>query len=234
MIKTPTTIVLIPGLICDGWMWGHQAAGLSEFGEIFLADLRGYNSITDMAAAMLEQTSGPLSVAGHSMGGRVAFEMVRMAPERVIRLAALDTGYAGVKPTEAANRGALVDLAREEGMTRLAEKWLPPMMHPMHQENEDLMRDLVDMVKRSSVESFAGQQQALLTRPDATDLLSQINCPTTLICGLQDQWSPLSQHQEMADKIPGSKVVGIDECGHMSLVEQAEAVTKALRDWMVD
>lgn len=233
MTTSPLTIVLIPGLICDAWMWKDQAAGLSEFGKIYIPDLRGYNSLTDMARAVLTETSGPLCVAGHSMGGRVAFEMVRMESGRVERLALLDTGYAGVKPTEAANRGALVDLAHKEGMIRLAEEWLPPMVYPAHMENKSLMQGLVDMVNRSDAASFAGQQQALLNRPDATDMLSQITCPTMLICGLQDKWSPLSQHQEIADKIPGSRVVGIENCGHMSLVEQPTAVTDALRDWMV-
>jgi pimeloyl-ACP methyl ester carboxylesterase len=219
------TIFLLPGLLCDETIWADQRAAL---GEVAIPDFRHVNSIEAMATLVLDQAPERFSVAGHSMGGRVALEVYRMAPERIERLALLDTGIHPRGATEEAKRGELVDLARSQGMAAMAARWLPPMLHPDH---STLLGPLTEMVLRSTPETFANQQRALLDRPDARAVLPGVRCPTLVLCGRQDIWSPVAQHEEIAASIPNAKLVIVEDCGHMSPVEQPEAVTKALRDW---
>ncbi len=226
-LTTRNQIFLLPGLLCDAQIWEHQTAALSGFAEVVIPDFRFVRTIPAMAQIVLDQARGGFSVAGHSMGGRVALEVYRMAPERVERLALLDTGIHPRKPTEEAGRQELIDLARREGMEALAARWLPPMLHPNH---SALLRPLTEMVKRSTPDTFENQQRALLDRPDARTVLSSIQCPALVLCGRQDAWSPVAQHEEIASAIPGAKLVVIEDCGHMSPVEQPERVTAALRD----
>jgi len=220
------TLFLLPGLLCDAEIWSHQSAALSEFAEIVIPDFRFVRSIPAMAQLVLDGAPDRFSVAGHSMGGRVALEVFRMAPERVERLALLDTGIHPRRPGEEAGRQELIDLARRDGMEAMAARWLPPMLHSDHMA---LLAPLTAMVKRSTPETFENQQRALLDRPDARAVLPAIHCPTLVLCGREDAWSPVAQHEEIAALIPGSKLVVIEECGHMSPVEQPDAVTNALK-----
>ena len=224
------TLFLLPGLLCDDEIWGHQRAALSEFAEIVIPDFRYENSLTAMAQLVIDTAPERFSVAGHSMGGRVALEVFRMATERIDRLALLDTGIHLRKPGEEAGRQELIDLAHSAGMSALAAKWLPPMLHPDH---IGLLKPLTSMVERSTPETFENQQRALLDRPDAGTVLSIIRCPTLVLCGKEDAWSPVLQHHQIAALIPGSKLEVIEDCGHMSPMEQPEAVTDALRTWFL-
>jgi len=225
------TVFLLPGLLCDETIWSHQGNVLGEFADIVVPDFRYVNSIPAMAKLVLNAAPERFSVAGHSMGGRVALEVFRMAPERVERLALLDTGVHPRAAGEEAKRGELVDLARSQGMAALAARWLPPMLHPDHSE---LLQPLTEMVMRSTPETFANQQRALLDRPDARTVLPLIQCPTLVLCGRQDIWSPVSQHEAIAASIAQSKLVIVEDCGHMSPVEQPDAVTKWLSSHLQD
>jgi pimeloyl-ACP methyl ester carboxylesterase len=231
-MSEPHLICLLPGLLCDATVWEHQRAVLSGQGDVYIADFWGLGSFEDMARKALDETSGPLSVAGHSMGARVAFEMWRLAPERIGRLALLDTGFHGPKPHETGTRMGLVELAYREGMAAVAEKWLPPMVHPDRVNDASLMEPLTAMVCRATPEIFEGQQRAGLNRPDAAGYLPRIGCPTLVLVGRQDGWSPVPQHQEMARIIPGAELRLIEDCGHMATVERPEAVTEALAAWL--
>jgi pimeloyl-ACP methyl ester carboxylesterase len=221
-------VFLLPGLLCDETIWADQRAAL---GKVVIPDFRFVNSIEAMARLVLDAAPQRFSVAGHSMGGRVALEVVRRAPDRVVRLALLDTGVHPRTADEEAKRKALVDLAHSQGMAALAARWLPPMLHPDH---SALLEPLTEMVKRSTPETFANQQRALLNRPDARAVLPHIHCPTLVLCGKQDAWSPPSQHEEIAAAIPQAKLVIVDDCGHMSPVEQPAAVTKWLSGHLQD
>jgi pimeloyl-ACP methyl ester carboxylesterase len=223
------TIFLLPGLLCDAQIWKHQSATLAEFAEIVIPDFRFVRSIPAMAQIVLENAPERFSIAGHSMGGRVALEVIRIAGPRAKRLALLDTGIHPRRPTEEASRQKLIDLARREGMDALATPWLQPMLHPDH---TSLIGPLMEMVKRSTPDTFENQQKALLDRPDARTVLSSIHCPTLVLCGREDVWSPVAQHEEIAGLIPGAKLTLIEKCGHMSPVEQPEAVAAALREWI--
>jgi pimeloyl-ACP methyl ester carboxylesterase len=225
-------IVLLPGLLCDASVWAAQVAELERHADVAVADFSAHDSLADMARSALSRRNGPIVAVGHSMGARVALEMLRLAPERIVRLGLLDTGVHPRRDGEEASRQALVDLAFEKGMGALAEKWLPPMVHEARTRDDALMARLKAMVMRSTPEQHRRQIRALLDRPDARPLLRTISCPTLVMVGRQDRWSPLAQHEEIAAAIPNAELVVIEDSGHMAPVEQPEQVSRELLRWL--
>jgi len=223
-------LYLLPGLLCDQHVWRHQIAHLGF--EIRIADFRGFNSLTGMAQSVLDEAPARFAVAGHSMGGRVAMEIMRLAPERVERLALLDTGVHPLAPGETERRQVLVRLALAKGMKSLARQWLPPMVHRDRIQDAELMEPLYAMVERMTPEIYKGQINALLHRQDMRPVLETITCPTLVATGRQDGWSPVEQHQEIAAGIKNSKLVVWEECGHMATVERPDEVTAMLKEWL--
>lgn len=227
------TLVLIPGLLCDAVVWQQQVASLGADYDIRIADVTGFSSIADMANSLLGSMPERLSVAGHSMGARVALEMIRAAPDRIVRLALLDTGVHPMQAGEVERRHALVDLGRRAGMRALADAWLPPMVGPGALEARPALRvDLYAMVERMSPAIHHAQITALLDRPDAREVLPTIRCPVLVGVGENDAWSPPDQHREIAAAIPQAHYMVFERSGHMSPMEAPDAVTRALRDWM--
>ena len=226
------TLILLPGLLCDETVWAHQVTALAPLAEIRVADFRGFDSLAAMARAVLATAPARLALAGHSMGARVAIEIVRQAPERVARLALLDTGTRPQNASEAEKRQVLVDLANREGMAALAARWLPPMVHPERATDDALMLPLRAMVLRMTPAIHARQITALLTRPDAEAVLPTIRCPVLVGVGRQDAWSPLAQHEAIVAAVPQAKLVVFENSGHMAPIEAPEAVTAALRGWL--
>jgi pimeloyl-ACP methyl ester carboxylesterase len=186
-----------------------------------------------MAEHVLETAPERFAVAGHSMGGRVALELVRTAPQRISGLALLNTGVHPVRDGEPQSRGRLLRLAYEHGMAALAAEWLPPMLAGGAARSLELMPRLMAMVERSTPDSYAGQIHAMLNRPDALSVLSTIAVPTLLLSGSEDTWSPISQHETMRRRIPHATLFEIHGVGHMSPVERPDAVALALREWLV-
>jgi len=171
------------------------------------------------------------------MGGRVALEIYRLAPNRVNRIALLNTGYlppaagpAGEEETR--KRGELVALATSQGMRAMLQQWLPPMIDSRRINNTLLVNTIIEMMSRKTPEIFAAQVRALLARPDATAVLEQIRCPALLLTGREDGWSGPAQHAAMSAKIPGSRLVIVPDCGHMSMLERPAEVSAALRAWL--
>jgi len=190
-----------------------------------------------MAERVLAVAPPSFALAGHSMGGRVALEIMRRAPERVERLALLDTGFrplpAGIGgENERAARLRLLGLARDEGMRAMGRAWARPMVHPARLADHGLMDTILDMIERQTPDQFAAQIEALLARPDAGAVLHAIRCPSLVLCGRQDAWSPLAQHEEMAGMIRGAVLEAVDDCGHMVTMEQPEAVAGAMLPWL--
>jgi pimeloyl-ACP methyl ester carboxylesterase len=226
--------VLLPGLLCDRAVWQPQ---IDALGPCHVVDYGERESLLSMAEhALATAPEGPLAVAGHSMGGRVAFEMWRLAPERIERLALLDTSYHPLAEGEAgdaerAGRLALLATARRDGMRAMAREWALGMVHPSRHDTP-LFEAVLDMFERKTPDIFAAQIKALLDRPDCTELLAQIHCPTLLLCGRDDAWSPPSRHEHMQRQITGSRLVIVEQCGHMSTMEQPEAVNRALAGWL--
>ena len=234
-----TPLVLVPGLLCDEFVWSEQRRALSAQMQVWVPDHGSLDSLTDMAAAILRDAPAEqFALAGHSMGGRVALEVFRLAPHRVRRLALLDTGW---RPRQAGAQGeeerrsrlALLETAFQHGMGIMGRQWASGMVHPSRL-NTPVFEAIVAMIERKTPEIFAAQIHALLTRPDATDQLRALECPVLVLCGRQDGWSSLSQHSQMAELIPRSRLRIVEECGHMSTLEQPAAVTAALVEWLGD
>jgi len=230
-MTTQNTVVLIPGLLCDRFVWEPVLAALQGRISIELADLSTQDSLTKMAQDTLAAFPGTLFVAGHSMGARVALEMARLAPARVQRLALLDTGIHPLKEDEREKRAEIVAYAHAQGMAALAARWLPGMVHPDRTEDRTLMADLTAMVERMDPDLHERQIHALVTRPDASKYVAGITCPTLLAVGRQDQWSPVAQHEEMLRRMPNATLTVIEDAGHFAPVEQPAAAAELLKNW---
>jgi uncharacterized protein (TIGR02246 family) len=234
---TATTLVLIPGLLCDEFVWSGQQQALSTHAQVWVADHGSLDSLTDMAAEILRNAPAEqFAMAGHSMGGRVALEVFRLAPHRVQRLALLDSGWlpleAGAQgEKERTSRLALLCSARQSGMRAMGRQWARGMVHA-DVIDTPVFATIVEMIERKTPEIFAAQIRALLARPDASAQLLAIDCPVLVMCGRQDSWSPLSQHLQMAAIIRGARLRIIEDAGHMSTLEQPQAVTAALVEWL--
>ena len=233
-----TNLLLLPGLMCDEAVWDFQVQTLSDIANCSVPDWGSIDSLPGMAEHALKKAPPRFAVAGHSMGGRVALEIFRQAPDRVERIALLNTGADPRKPGEAGEeevrkRMALVDLSRKEGMRAMGRVWLPPMINAARAGDPALVDSILDMLERKTPDIFEGQQRALINRLDATPLLGKIRCAAMLLSGREDVWSPPARHAEMAEKIPGSKLVIVPDCGHMSTMEQPRAVADALRNWLL-
>jgi pimeloyl-ACP methyl ester carboxylesterase len=228
---------MLPGLLCDRSVWQHQIEALSDVADCTSIEWGNEDSLEKMAQTALRQAPERFSVVGHSMGGRVALEVFRLAPERVKRIAVFDTGCAA-RPRNAAGeeeergRLALLAIARSEGMRAMAAQWLPPMIHTERRGDRGLTEAIIAMFARKTPDVFAAQIRALLDRPERCDLLEQIRCPALVLTGREDGWSPPARHREMAARIPGSTFIVVPECGHMSTLEQPAAVTAAIRSWL--
>lgn len=225
-------IVLIPGLMNDGWVWRHQIGPLSRIATVQVACNDGCDSLAAMASRILDGTRGPLWLVGHSMGGRVALEAWAQAPERIAGLALLDTGAHGLREKEEPGRTALVELARREGLRAVAKEWLPPMLSERARANGGLVEGIAEMLERATPDIFAAQQCALLEREDRTALLATITCPCLVATGSEDGWASPEQHASMADAIPHAELQVIEGAGHMIPVEAPDAVSAMLLDWL--
>lgn len=227
------TLFLLPGLLCDERVWAHQAQHLASVADIRIPDLSQLDSLDAMADAVLYQAPEQFMVAGHSMGGRVALQILSKAPDRILKLGLLDTGTHPAKPGEAEKRQVLIDLAAKEGMGAMARAWAPPMVHPERHQDTALMAAIFAMVESYSVASLRKQVNALLHRPDARPFLSKAPANTLVLCGREDAWSPPEQHEVISRALPDrSPVVIIERSGHMAPMERPEAVTAALRRWL--
>jgi pimeloyl-ACP methyl ester carboxylesterase len=231
------TLVLLPGLVCDAEVWAPQVQALSDQVNCHVVDYGLCDSLADMAQHVLDTAPAEtFALAGHSMGGRVALEVVRMAPQRVHHLALLDTGThpladgdAGAK--ERAGRMGLLQTAERKGMRAMAEQWAKPMVHPSRH-GTPLFDAVLSMLERSSAEQYAAQINALLNRPDAAPVLPAITCPTLVLTGREDLWSPPEQHAHIAAHIPGAQLCIVEQCGHMSSLEQPAEVSAAFTRWL--
>jgi pimeloyl-ACP methyl ester carboxylesterase len=228
-LKQP--LLLLSGLLCDEVLWADIPERLEDVADVRVRSFRGFSSISAMAEHVLETAPERFAVAGHSMGGRVALEVIRTAPRRVCGLALLNTGVHTVRDGEPQSRGRLLRLAYERGMSALAAEWLPPMMAGGSR-TQELMPCLTAMVERSTPDSYAGQINALLNRPEALSVLPTIGVPTLLLSGSEDAWSPVSQHQTMRRRIPHATVFEIHGAGHMAPIERPDGVAVAMREWL--
>lgn len=224
-----TTVLLIPGLVCDRFVWSAATSALADV-AVAIADVTTQDSIAEMARDLLARHQGRLVLAGHSMGGRVAMEMARMAPGRIAGLALLNTGMHPKREGEEAKRQAMIDLAHQHGMAALAAAWLPGMMSDKGTPDPELMAALTAMVCRMTPAIHERQLRALLSRPDAAASLGYKGA-MLLITGENDIWSPVAQHQDIARLCPQARLEIIPGAGHFAPVEQADTVARLLAEW---
>ena len=231
-------LVRVPGLMCDAAVWAPLQPALAACARCQVADHADADSITVMAQQLLDHAPSEFALAGHSMGARVALEVVRLAPARVLRLALLDTGYkarpgGSAGEHEARQRRALLSQARSEGVRAMALQWVQGMLHPRHLQAGTLVQTIVAMFGRKSADVFAHQIRAWLARPDAAPVLAAVRLPTLVLCGRQDSSAPVAQHEEMCALLARTARLHIvEQAGHMSPMEQKGAVAQAMLAWL--
>jgi len=233
-------LILVPGLMCDHAVWEPLLPALAAGRDCTVVDHGHASSLVTMAQQLLDAAPARFALAGHSMGARVALEVVRLAPQRVSRVALLDTGYlpraAGAAgEEEASKRHALLKVAQEQGVRAMAQVWVQGMVHPARLGDVALVERILAMFMRKSADVFTAQITALLARPDASDVLRSLQVPTLLGCGAQDSWSPPAQHQAMLQLLPPAAEGVIDvveDAGHMAPMERPEAVAAGLLRWL--
>lgn len=225
-------VVLLPGLLCDAALWRHQAETLADIARVQVADLTGSERIGALAHAVLADAPESFSLAGLSMGGYVAFEILRQAPDRVRRLALIATSAAADPPHRTAERQALVDLARTGEFRGVTRRLLPQLVHPSRLDDVELAETIFAMAERTGREAFIRQERAIMNRPDSRRDLGLIHCPTLVVCGRQDLLAPLAAAAEMAEKVRRGALVVIEDCGHLPPLERPRTVSALLRYWL--
>lgn len=234
---TQPYLVLVPGLMCDEAVWQPLVPWLAPHRQCMVVDHGDSDDLQDMASRLLDAAPATFALAGHSMGGRVALEVMRLAPDRVTHLALLDTGYLPRVPGQAGEeefrkRHALLDIARQQGVRAMARDWVQGMVHPARLSDGALIEAILDMFQRKTADIFACQIRALLNRPDATPVLSALTVPTLVQCGRQDNWANVAQHQALQVLVPDARLDIIEEAGHMAPMEQPLAVASSLLRWL--
>ncbi|HMM75927.1 MAG TPA: alpha/beta fold hydrolase [Gammaproteobacteria bacterium] len=233
MTKT-LPLVLCPGLLCDAALWAPQIEALRDLAEIYIPDVAQEDTMSGMGAAVLSAAPWPqFALAGLSMGGYVALEAFMQAPRRVTRLALLDARARPETAADRARRDQLIALVqRERGFATLTRQLLPLMVHASRLDDAGLRDTLVGMAERTGVEVYARQQRAIVSRRDFRPLLRHVDVPTLVLCGCDDQITPLDCSEEMAAAIPDATLVAIEDCGHLSTLEAPAAVNAAMRRWL--
>ena len=227
-------LVLVPGLLCDALLWEAQLKALEGFARCWVADHTRSDTMAGVAADVLRDAPFErFALAGLSMGGYVALEIVRQAPERVDRLALLDTSARADTPTQLEKRRGLISLARRGRFIGVTHALLPLFIHTSRANDEKLVTTVKEMARSIGSDAFIRQEEAIMSRADSLPLLGRIACPTLVLCGRQDAVAPLDRHEEMANGIPGATLKVIEECGHLSTLERPAEVSLALRAWLL-
>lgn len=227
-------LLFLPGLICDARTFAAQTAafaGSHAVDNYGLAD-----SLAEMARIALAEADAlgaqRLDLFGHSMGGRIALEIFRLAPDRVRRLALVSTGVHPLGETEPEKRGALKQVGHEHGFAALVDQWLPPMVAPLNRDRSELYQPMRAMCLDAGQERFDAQIAALIGRSAVDELLPRINCPTLVMTGELDDWASPEQHEAIAARLANSELVIVPGAGHMLPLEAPAEVNEAIARWL--
>jgi pimeloyl-ACP methyl ester carboxylesterase len=227
---TPT--VLIPGLACTAELFAAQIPALWRHGPVTVASTLEGETIADMAAAILRDAPPRFALGGLSMGGYIALEIMRQAPERIMKLALLDTSARPDTPEQSTQRRALVARAQAGELEPVLRQIAPNLLHPDHRADQRLIEVQVGMGLAVGADGFARQQTAIISRIDSRPHLAAIRIPTLVLVGDKDALTPPDRSEEMAAAIPDARPIIVPECGHASTLEQPEAINTALIDWL--
>jgi pimeloyl-ACP methyl ester carboxylesterase len=230
-MAAPLPLVLVPGLGCSARLYSPQIDALWRFGPVTVADHTRDETMEAIARRILKDAPPRFALAGLSMGGFISFAIMRLAPERVDRLALLDTNARADVPERSAEREKFIAMAQAGKFAEVNAALTPRYLHPDHR--GEAFRNIVDaMAEDVGAEGFIRQQRAIMSRPDSRPMLPNIKCPTLVLVGDSDAATPPDLSKEMADAIAGAKLVIVKDCGHLSTIEQPAAVNAAMTDWL--
>ncbi|WP_291856404.1 alpha/beta hydrolase [Bradyrhizobium sp.] len=225
-------ILLVPGLVCSPRIYAPVVPALWRFGPVMVANHIRDDNMALIARRILAEAPPRFALAGHSMGGYIAFEILRQAPERVARLALLNTQARADTPEATARRRGMMARARAGEYRAVLDELFPGFVHPSRREDAGLRRLVHDMGDDVGPEAFIRQQIAVISRPDSRPTLAGIDCPTLVLSGDQDNTIPNSLSVEMADSIRNARLVILPDCGHLPQVERPQATAEALVEWL--
>lgn len=228
----PEPLILIPGLLCTRALWRPQIDALGGLTRIEVADHTRRDSMAGLAEDILAQAPERFALAGLSMGGYIALEILRQAPSRVTRLALLDTNARADTAEQKKARGDFIALARRGKFRGVTPQLLPNLIHSSRLGDHELKLTIIHMARDVGVEAFIRQETAIMNRLDSRPYLKDIACPTLVLCGRQDKPSPLELHQEMVDLIPGAHLEVVEDCGHLATLEKPKEVNAAMKAWL--
>ena len=226
------TLVLLPGLLNTRRLYESQIADLADIADAIVPELWHHDSIGAMAQATLDAAPERFALGGFSMGGYVCFEILRRAPERVERLALMDTQAVPDTPEASARRRGFIEQTRLGRFHGVQPSLLPTIVHRSRLNDQAVVQPILDMAAEVGSDGFCREQTAMIARPDSRPLLVEIDVPTVVIVGRQDQATPLSRAREMATDIAHARLVIIEDCGHMAPLEKPAEVSAALRRWL--
>ena len=227
-----TPIVFVPGLLCSAEAFAPQAAALWPFGPVTIACTLEGETLSEIAAAIIAAAPNRFALIGISMGGYICFEIMRQAPERVVKLALLNTSARPDTSEETIQRRALVAQAQTGDFKAMLTEVMPAILHPAHRDDPALRDMLLRMGLTVGFEGFARQTQAVIERIDSRPSLAAICVPTLVLAGDSDPLMPPDRAKEIAAAIPQARMLVVPECGHASTLEQPDAVNLALIDWI--
>jgi pimeloyl-ACP methyl ester carboxylesterase len=230
-MAAPLPLVLVPGLGCSARLYSPQVDALWRFGPVTVADHTRDETMDAIAKRILSDAPPRFALAGLSMGGFISLAMMRLAPERIDRLALLDTNARADAPERTAEREKFIAMAQAGKFAEVNAALTPRYLHPNHR-GEPFRKIVDDMAEDVGVDGFIRQQRAIMGRPDSRPMLPGIKCPTLVLVGDSDAATPPELSKEMADAVPGARLVIVKECGHLSTIEQPQAVNAAMADWL--
>lgn len=231
-VDTAEPLVLVPGLLCSPALYAPQVAAFGGGRKVMVADHTRSDRMETIASDILADAPPRFALAGLSMGGYVAMAIMRAAPERVTRVAFLDTSARSDPAERTADRRRLVEMARAQGTREVQKVLLPRLIHPDRMSETVLVETVLGMAVATGVEAFAREQEAIIARPDSRESLRAIRCPALVLVGEQDLQTPPDIAGEIASSVPGAGLVVIPHCGHLSTLERPEAVNAALEAWL--
>ncbi len=225
-------LILLPGLLNDAELWAFQRDSMRDLAVVQVPELYHHDNIPDLARHVLAAAPDHFALAGLSMGGYVALEIMRQAAGRVLKLALFDTSARPDAPEQTEKRKALLLLAQTGKFKGVTPRLLPALLHPDHLLDKAITAPILAMAARVGREGFIKQQTAIMHRIDSRPYLPEIKCPTSIVVGAQDQVTPVPIAEEMAALIPQAQLTVLSECGHLPPIEQPEATAQLLRAWL--
>ncbi|HEY3032807.1 MAG TPA: alpha/beta hydrolase [Bradyrhizobium sp.] len=225
-------ILLVPGLVSSPRIFAPVTPALWRFGPVTVANHIRDNSMGAIARRILAEAPPRFALAGHSMGGYIAFEIMRQAPQRVAKLALINTQARPDTPEATARRRSQIARAKSGDYHAVLDELFIGFVHPSRREDASLRQLVRDMGDDVGVEAFVRQQTAVMSRPDSRPTPAWIKCPTLVLSGDEDNTIPNSLSVEMADGIHGAKLVILSDCGHLPQPEQPQATAEALVEWL--